>query len=194
MMKLLRTRRQMAVTAGVAAIAATVIGAAAPAVMSAPQALAAAKTAASTPQCSAGALGVWVAVDQAGVAAGTAYYPLEFTNISHHTCILYGYPGVSARNSNLKLLGNPARRDPLYKPRTVVLAPGATGHAILGYSDVVTSNCPSTGKRTAAFLQIYAPDQFQSNHAFWSLVACTTPGQRNFLSVTVVVAGIGRRG
>src|SRR5271156_6250382 len=55
-----------------------------------------ATSAASVPRCSASDLGVWLAVDQGNGTAGTSYYPLEFTNLSHHTCYLYGYPGVSA--------------------------------------------------------------------------------------------------
>ena len=35
------------------------------------------------------------AVDQGNGAAGTIYYPLEFTNLSGRTCSLYGFPGVS---------------------------------------------------------------------------------------------------
>jgi len=60
------------------------------------------------PKCTASDLGVWVAVDQGNGAAGTIYYPLEFTNLSHHTCYLFGYPGVSALDVNGRQLGSPA--------------------------------------------------------------------------------------
>ena len=194
MIKLFRTRRSMAVAAGTAAIAAVVLLSATPAAMSAPQQRGAITTSARTPMCSASDLGVWVALDQAGVAAGTAYYPLEFTNLSKHTCTLYGFPGVSARASNGKQLGNPASRDHSVKARTVRLVPGATGYALLEYSDVVTGNCPKASTRTAAELQVYPPDQFQSDHAFWSLPACTARGSSTFLHVRVIAAGIGVRG
>src|SRR5580704_4070956 len=68
----------------------------------------AATAAASIPRCTASDLGVWLAVGQGNGAAGTIYYPLEFTNLSHHTCYLYGYPGVSARDRNGHQLGSPA--------------------------------------------------------------------------------------
>jgi Protein of unknown function (DUF4232) len=179
----------MAVAAGMAAAAAALaLVFAAPAAFSAPRA---ATSAAAAPQCSRADLGVWVARDQTGVAAGTAYFQLEFTNLSHHACTLYGFPGVSARASDGSLLGNPARRDHAVKARTVRLAPGATGHALLEYSDVVTGNCPSKHKVTAASLLVYAPDQFSADSAFWSLPACTARGQKNFLRIRVIVRGIG---
>jgi hypothetical protein len=189
MIKLFRTRRHMAIAAGTAAVAALALVSAAPAAFSAPRSVTAT---ASTRQCGPADLGVWVARDQSGVAAGTAYFQLEFTNLSHHTCTLYGFPGVSARASNGRLLGNPAARDDAVKAGTVRLAPGATGYALLEYSDVVTGNCPH--KVTAAYLLVYAPDQTVANTAFWSLPACTTKGQKNFLRIRVIAAGIGVRG
>jgi hypothetical protein len=189
MIKVLRTRRHIAVAAGVAAVAAVALVSAAPAAFSASRSETAS---AATPQCGPSDLGVWVARDQTGVAAGTAYYHLEFTNLSHHACTLYGFPGVSARASNGKLLGNPASRDHAVKARTVRLAPGRTGYALLEYSDVVTGNCPN--KATAAYLLVYAPDQFVADTTFWSLTSCTTPGQKNFLRIRVIAPGIGTVG
>jgi Protein of unknown function (DUF4232) len=187
MIRLFRTRR-MAVAAGVATVAAAALVSAAPVALSAPRSATATAT---TPQCGRADLGVWVARDQTGVAAGTAYFQLEFTNLSHHACTLYGFPGVSARASDGSLLGNPARRDHSVKARTVRLVPGATGHALLEYSDVITGNCPSKHKVTAASLLVYAPDQFAADTAFWSLPACTAHGQKNFLRIRVIARGIG---
>jgi hypothetical protein len=191
MIRLFRTRRNIAVAAGMAAAAAFAVVFAAPAAFSAQRS---ATAAAATPQCGPADLGVWVARDQSGVAAGTAYFQLEFTNLSHTACTLFGFPGVSARASNGKLLGNPARRDDAVAAQTVRLRPGATGYALLEYSDVVTSNCPSKNKVTAAYLLVYAPDQTVADTAFWSLTACTAPGQKNFLRIRVIAPGIGVRG
>jgi hypothetical protein len=184
MTKLFRTRRHVALAAGLAAAATLAIVSVAPAAFSAPQSVTAA-----TPKCGPRALGVWVARDQSDVAAGTAFFRLEFTNLSHHACTLFGFPGVSAHASNGRQLGNPAARDDTIKARTVRLVPGATGYALIAYSDVVTGNCPN--KATAAYLQVYAPDQFTADTAFWSLTACTTPGQKNFMRIRVIVPGIG---
>jgi hypothetical protein len=186
MIKLFLTRRHMTVAAGMAAVAAAAFLCVAPAALSAPRS---ATPAAATAMCGPAALGVWVARDQSDAAAGTAFFRLEFTNLSHHACTLFGFPGVSARSSNGALLGNPASRDTGVKARTVRLAPGATGYALLAYSDVVTGNCPH--KVTAAYLLVYAPDQRVANTAFWSLTACTTPGQKNFMRIRVIAPGIG---
>src|SRR5579871_6870941 len=35
-----------------------------------------------------------LAVGQQNGAAGTLYYPVDFTNVSSAACTLYGYPGV----------------------------------------------------------------------------------------------------
>ncbi len=86
-------------------------------------------------------------------------------------------------------LGTPARNDSTVKARAVRLAPGATAHALLEYGDVVASNCPN--KATAAYLLVQAPDQLVANTAFWSLTACTTAGQKNFLRIRVIIPGIG---
>ena len=150
--------------------------------------------AATTPRCSAADLEVWVAADQGTGAAGTASYSLEFTNISTHTCTLFGHPGVSAISSSGHQLGSPAIWDNSVAPHTVRLAPAATGYALLDYSDVITENCPPAYKVSAFELRVIPPGQSQSVHAFWPLAACTAPGQTKFLSVRVIAPGIGLRG
>ena len=46
--------------------------------------------------CTTSGLAVWLGVGEGGAAAGSTYYPLEFTNTSNHRCRLPGFPGVSA--------------------------------------------------------------------------------------------------
>jgi len=53
--------------------------------------------------------------------------PLEFTNISHHTCTLYGFPGVSTLGADGQQLGRPAVWNQGEKPRLVRLAPRGHG-------------------------------------------------------------------
>jgi hypothetical protein len=154
-----------------------------------------ASTATLTPKCAAADLGVWVAVDQTGMAAGTWYLPLEFTNLSHRTCTLHGFPGVSAISSAGVQLGNPAIWDNSVKATTVRLMPGATAYAMLAYSNALAGSCPSASNRITAFeLRVYPPDQFQADHAMWSLPTCTAKGYTNFLRVLVIAPGIGVRG
>lgn len=147
--------------------------------------------AASAPRCAASDLGVWVATNQTNVAAGTQLMPIEFTNLSRHTCTLEGFPGVSAIGANGKQLGSPAVWVHAVKATLVKLVPSATGYAMLAYSDVVTSNCPSASKRAAAELRVYAPGETNPDYAFWSLETCTAPGQTSFLRVRVIAPGIG---
>jgi Domain of unknown function (DUF4232) len=149
--------------------------------------------AASAPACTVADLEVWVAADQSNGAAGTVYYPLEFTNISNHTCTLLGHPGVSAVNSTGHQLGSPATWIK-GTAHTVQLAPGATGHAVLSYSNAITSNCPHANQVPAFQLRVIPPDQAKSVHAFWPLVACTASGQTKFMTVQVIVPGIGLMG
>ena len=147
--------------------------------------------AATVPGCTAGALGVWVAVSQSNGAAGTIYYPLEFTNISSHTCSLRGYPGVSALEQQTGTqLGNPAARGGIagIPVRTVTLAPGQTGHSVLAYSDAAVGSTTSTAY--AAQLRIYPPNQSQATYTFWSLKGITVKGM-TYLRVSPVETGIG---
>jgi len=147
---------------------------------------------AAPPTCTAGNLGggnlaIWVDADRGNGAAGTIFYPLSFTNVSGKTCTLHGYPGVSAVNSSGKQLGPAAGRDSAVAPKTVTLAPGATAHAVLAYSDVVTGNCPPAKKATAFELKVYPPGGTIAGHAFWPLLACTT--SQPFMHVGVVQTG-----
>ena len=149
-----------------------------------------AKATATVPRCTAAALGIWVAASQSNGAAGTIYYPLQFTNISGHTCSLHGYPGVSALGQNGSQLGNPAAWGGIANipVRTVTLAPGQTGHSVLAYSDAAVGSTTSTAY--AARLRIYPPNQSQATYAFWSLKGITVPGM-TYLRVSPVEAGIG---
>ena len=97
---------------------------------------------AAVPACTATDLGAWVAVDQGNGAAGSIYYPLQFTNLGRHACAMRGFPGVSAIDRNGHQLGSPASWGRATPVRTVVLASGATAHTILRYSDVAVSTAP----------------------------------------------------
>ncbi len=147
---------------------------------------------AAPPKCTAGNIGggnlaMWVDADRGEGAAGTIFYPLSFTNVSGKTCTLYGYPGVSAVNSSGKQLGPAAGWNSGVAPKTVTLAPGATAHTVLAYSDVVTSNCPPAKKATAFELKVYPPGGTVAGHAFWPVLACTT--SQSFMSVEVIQTG-----
>jgi len=164
-------RRAIAVAAAVAATGLATTSAAF-AATSAPSA--------ATPKCAATAggpsLAVWVAVDQGNGAAGTIYYPLEFTNLSAHSCSLHGFAGVSAIDRGGRQLGSPAGWNS-GTSNTVILAPGATAHAVLEYHDAVIGQSPGCHSvSTASELRVYPPDQRTAAHAFFDLQACSHAG------------------
>jgi hypothetical protein len=136
-----------------------------------------------------GNVSVWVADGQGNGTAGTIYYPLEFTNLSGHTCSLFGYPGVSAIGRNGHQLGSPAGWGSLAGARTVNLAPGATAHAILAYHDVgAFSGCDPVN--TTVELRVYPPDQRGTTFAFFDLEACSHAGPI-YMSVGPIKPGVG---
>ena len=144
--------------------------------------------AAAVPGCTAADLAVWVNEEAANGAAGTAYYPLEFTNTSGHACATGGYPGVSATDASGRQLGDAAVRDGVYLGRMVIIPAGGTAHALLGYgaAEVSTSGCKP---RAAAQLKVYPPNSRTAIDAFFDLPACTVGGSHVYLRVAVIQPG-----
>jgi hypothetical protein len=133
---------------------------------------------ASVPACTANDLGVWLAVDQGNGALGTIYYPLEFTNLSGHTCTLDGYPGVSVLGDNDQQLGSPAQWAAGFdRKRVVYLAPGATAHTLLAYHDAaVSTEAGCDPVDTAGLLSVIPPGQRAATDAIFDFQACSRPG------------------
>jgi len=141
--------------------------------------------------CTADDLGAWVAVSQLNGTAGSSYYPLQFTNLSRHACAMRGFPGVSAVDRNLHQLGSPAGRDHVIPVRTVVLAPGATAHAILRYGDVAVATSPGCHPTLRTFeLRIYPPGGYRATYAAFDFEACSHAGPV-YLGIEPVQAGVG---
>ncbi len=181
-------RRLAAITAAVAAgglIAAT-------AAFATTTSGAARASADSVPGCTAFGLGVWVAAGQGNGAAGTIYYPLEFTNLSGHTCSLYGFPGVSAISAQGNQLGSPANWERTTTPHTVILAPGATAHTILAYHDAAVSTEPGCHPvNTTELLRVYPPGQRSATDAFWDLPSCSHAGPLYLSIFGPIIPGAG---
>jgi Protein of unknown function (DUF4232) len=128
---------------------------------------------------------VWFALAPSG-AAGTIYYPVEFTNIGTQTCYLFGYPGVAAINAKDKQLGPAAGRFSA-TPKRITLKHNQTAHALLGIVEAgVIGGCKAG---TGAGLQVYPPNQtarqFVSSFRF-SL--CTN---KVYMHVYPVTSGVG---
>jgi hypothetical protein len=143
------------------------------------------------PACTASDLGVWVAVSQGNGAAGSLFLPLQFTNLSRHACAMRGFPGVSAIDRNGHQLGSPAGWSHVIPSRTVVLAPGATAHTILRYSDVEVSTAPGCHPTFGTFeLRVYPPGQRAATYAAFDLQACSHAGPV-YLGVEPLQPGVG---
>jgi Protein of unknown function (DUF4232) len=142
-----------------------------------------------TPACSTSHLAVWIGVGAGGGAAGSTYYPLEFTNRSSQSCHLYGFPGVSA-TANGRQAGSAAQRNHLAPERSIVLAPGASAHALLQITDVANFDRTACRPVTAAGLVVYPPNQTASAFIPFRFAACAARGPA-FLSVGPVQARVG---
>jgi hypothetical protein len=142
------------------------------------------KTAARVPACETQNLVVWLDTN-GDAAAGSVFYELELTNLSGHSCVLRGYPGVSAVDLAGRRLGGPAARNARNVVRTIVLAPGGSASAALKIADTgvfPSTTCHST---TAAGLRVYPPNQTASKVVPYPFRACSRPGP-TYLQVAAV--------
>jgi Protein of unknown function (DUF4232) len=146
---------------------------------------------AAVPACRASQLGVWIGLAQSNGAAGTIYYPLNFTNVSRHACSLHGFPGVSAIARNGHQLGSPAGWATRVAAHTVVVAPGATAHTILQYGDAEVSTAPGCDPvNTAVVLRVYPPNQYYATVAAFDLEVCSHAGPV-YMRVEPILPGVG---
>jgi len=188
-MKLLPTTARRVVAVAAAAVAGLAISTAAYAATSADTAP---TVAPAIPTCTASDIGAWVAIDQGNGALGTIYYPLEFTNLSEHTCALFGYPGVSAVDGDGHQLGSPAGWGSLAGAQAVNLAPGATAHTLLAYHDAVVTTEPGCDPVSVAVqLRIYLPDQYNTTYAAFALQVCSHAGPVYMSIAEPIVSGVG---
>jgi hypothetical protein len=153
-------------------------------------ATAGAQTAASTtPRCKTPGLSIWLGVGSGGAQAGGIVYPLEFTNVSGHTCQLYGFPGVSAERAGNQV-GSAAGRDHSAAARTVTLRSRATAHAFLQITDVSAFPPASCNAITAGGITVYPPGARTAAEIPFRFRACSAKGPV-FLSVKTVQPRVG---
>ena len=119
------------------------------------------------------------------------YYTLEFTNVSHRACHLYGYPEVFAYRDSLVTsgqIGSAAVRDMTVRPKPVMLAPGATAHAVLR---VTASSQPANcALVTAEELRVTLPSQGRPAFVPVHIPVCSKKGHVS-LSVQAIQARAG---
>jgi hypothetical protein len=148
-------------------------------------------------QCPASALHVSVNRTRGGAAAGTDYVALDFANISTHSCVLFGFPGVSWVSGHPgRQLGDAASRVTSYPPVNVTVAAGSVAHAWLGIADAGNFPASVCHPVTAHWLRVYPPDQYASQYVPFSAQVCSAKitGGSTPLSVMPVRPGPGTSG
>jgi hypothetical protein len=146
--------------------------------------------------CQPASLRAAVNTGQAGVAMGSTYYPVDFTNTASSPCGLYGYPGMSfvtSADSTGQQIGAPARQSPGIGKVPVRLAAGGQAHAWLQVTQA--GNYPSTQCQpvTAHWLRVYAPGETEALYVNQPFSACSSASVR-LLTVMPVRPGQGVRG
>lgn len=132
-----------------------------------------------------------VAIGSGQGAAGSSFYPIDFTNNSSASCTLYGYPGVSFVTAvGGSQIGPAATRNNAITPALVTLAAGATAHATL---QVVNAGNYPASKCTIVhthWLRVYPPDQFTALYVSFSSQTCGGGASaQGILSVQTVQPG-----
>ncbi len=152
----------------------------------------------SAPACSPADLSAAVNSSRGGAAAGSTYYPLNFTNTSKSSCYLYGYPGVSFVTSpSGSQIGEPASRNPAVAPSTVILSPGGTAHVTIQVVDALNYSKSDCKPVTAHWLKVYPPGQFTALYVKFSSLTCSAqlPAKLGSpLTVDAVKGGQGQPG
>jgi hypothetical protein len=120
------------------------------------------------------AAGLRVGIGSPDGAAGSLYYPLQFTNVSGATCTMYGFPGVAfAAADGGAFVGGQAVRNPTFGKQLVTLAPGATAHASLQVA--IAQNYPESVCKpvTARWLAVYPPSSYVADYVSFTAQTCT---------------------
>jgi hypothetical protein len=146
--------------------------------------------------CQSGSLRVSVNTALAGAAAGSTYYPVDFTNTSGSACAMFGYPGVSfvtAGSGSGTQVGAAAQENPAFGKLAVRLDPGGVAHAWLQVG--TAGNFPETAckPQTVEWLKVFPPDQTVAVYVSHSFDACASMGAP-LLFVMPVRTGLGVRG
>jgi hypothetical protein len=129
-------------------------------------------------------------------AAGSALYPINFTNTSGSACAMYGYPGVSftaAPTGAGRQIGVAAERNPAFPKASVRLGSGQTAHAWLKVAAAASYPEAACQPVTVHWLRVYPPGEVVAGYVSRSFSACSSAGSA-MLSVLPVRAGHGVAG
>ena len=150
-----------------------------------------ASTAADQAACRTSGLRITVDNGQSDAAAGSTYYPLDFTNSAASACVLDGYPGVSfvtAADQGGAQIGAAAVRNPEFGPVRVQLEPGGEAHAWLQVG--TSGNFPAATCQpvTAHGLRVYPPGETEAGYVRQDFPACAGAGAQ-LLTIMPVRSG-----
>ena len=146
--------------------------------------------------CQSATLKVTVDTSQAGGAAGSVYYPVNFTNTSGAPCGLYGYPGMSfvtADGNAGRQIGAAAQRDPAFGDLSVRLAADGVAHAWLQIAQAGNYPASACQPMTAHWLRVFPPGDTAAAYVGVSFGTCAA-ASAPLLTVTPVRSGQGVRG
>ena len=145
--------------------------------------------------CQSSALKVTVDTSQAGGAAGSVYYPVNFTNTSDAACGLYGYPGMSfvTAAADGQQIGAAAQQNPAFGKLSVLLPAGGVAHAWLQVAQAGNYPASACQPETAHWLRVYPPGNTVANYVDLTLSACAS-ASTPLLTVTPVRSGQGVQG
>ncbi len=132
----------------------------------------------------------------AGVAAGTSYLPIDFTNVGSASCMLSGFPQVTiAAGATGRQIGVAATVDRSLAPTAVVLAAGQAAHIWVRLADV--ANLPAAKCRPviAAGLRVGLPGQQRATFIGHRMTSCAgQDGSADVMTVEPFRPGTARPG
>jgi hypothetical protein len=135
--------------------------------------------------------GLRVTLGQGDGAAGSTYYPLDFTNASGDACTLSGYPGVSfVTGVGGSQIGNAASRNPAFASESVTIPAGGVAHAALQVVNAQNFPRAACHPVTAHWLKIYPPNQTAPLYLSFTAPACSARARSvDILAVEAVRPG-----
>jgi Protein of unknown function (DUF4232) len=161
-----------------------------------PAASSGAQPGAAASACSPSAVQISLDTAAAGVAAGSSFVALEFTNVSASPCTLPSYPDVTfAAGAGGPAIGQPAVQQDKAAVQSVVLAAGRLAHSWLQIVAAASYPAASCHPVTAQGLLISLISSTSSRFVADPVPACTQlPSGSAVLSVFPVQAGQAQRG
>ncbi|HZC73692.1 MAG TPA: DUF4232 domain-containing protein [Jatrophihabitans sp.] len=141
------------------------------------------------PRCVTSHLVVWMGVPGDG-AAGSMYFPLEFTNIGSRACTLRGFPGVSAWAHGHRI-GSPASWAHTVPTRTVTLKPRATAHTVLRVVDVGNFPRSACKAATATSIKVFPPNTRVARQISFRLRVCSVARTHSLAIQGPVIPRVG---